>query len=94
MTDAAVVNEQDRGEHDKEVTIYVNTRPKVVHEKELTFTMVVRLAFPTAPFGDNTAYTVTYRRGKGDKPEGIMVEGDSVKVKEGMVFDVSATDKS
>jgi Multiubiquitin len=39
-------------------------------------------------------FTVTYRRGEGNKPEGTLVEGETVKVKEGMIFNVTATDKS
>lgn len=42
----------------------------------------------------NIIYTVTYRRGEGKKPEGTLVEGESVKVKDGMIFDVTRTDKS
>jgi len=32
--------------------------------------------------------------GHGSKPEGTLVEGDTVKVKEGMIFNVARTDKS
>lgn len=79
---------------EKEFTIIVNAREKIVTAKELTFAEVVALAFPTAPYGANTAYTVAYRKGEGNKPEGTLVEGKSVKVKEGMIFNVTATDKS
>lgn len=79
---------------DKDFTITVNGRPKVVTQKELTFAEVVALAFTNPPTGENIVFTVTYRRGEGNKPEGSMVEGDTVKVKEGMIFNVTATDKS
>jgi hypothetical protein len=39
-------------------------------------------------------YTVTYRKGDGHKPEGTLTEGERVKVKDGMIFNVTATDKS
>ena len=39
-------------------------------------------------------YSVTYERGHGNKPEGILVPGASVKVKQGMVFHVSTTGQS
>ena len=39
-------------------------------------------------------FTVTYRRGRGDKPEGTLVEGGQVRAKNRMVFNVTATDKS
>jgi hypothetical protein len=80
--------------HDKEYTIVVNTREKTVYTKELTFEEVVELAFSPPPTGPYVVITVTYRRGHGDKPEGTLVAGQTVKVKEGMVFNVTATDKS
>ncbi|WP_408626473.1 multiubiquitin domain-containing protein [Amycolatopsis thermoflava] len=39
-------------------------------------------------------FTVTFRRGSGHKPEGTLRPGETVKVKEGMIFNVTATDKS
>jgi multiubiquitin len=78
----------------KERTVIVNGRSKVVNTKELTFAEVVALAFDTVPTGQNVMFTVTYRRGHGNKPEGTLIEGQSVKVKEGMIFNVTATDKS
>jgi hypothetical protein len=78
----------------KEITIVVNGRSKVVTDKDISFAEVVALAFDSVPTGPNIVFTVTYRRGHGNKPEGTMVEGDTVKVKEGMIFNVTATDKS
>jgi hypothetical protein len=77
-----------------ETTIIVNGREKVVASKELTFDQVVALAYDNPPSGPNWVFTVTYRRGHGQKPEGSLVEGGTVKVKEGMIFNVTATDKS
>lgn len=78
----------------KDVTIVVNGTQKTVAKDDLTFDEVVKLAFETPPYGANTLFSVTYRRGHGNKPEGILAPGESVKVKEGMIFDVTATDKS
>lgn len=83
--------EQD---HSKEFTIIVNARQKVVTEKELSFAEITDLGFDTPPTGQNIIFTVTYRRGEGNKPEGSLYEGESVKIKEGMIFNVTATDKS
>jgi hypothetical protein len=80
--------------HDKETTIIVNGREKDVTEKELSFDQLVALAFTNPPTGANIVFTITYRRGHGDKPEGTLIEGQSVKVKDGMIFNVTATDKS
>jgi hypothetical protein len=88
--------ETDHGQqdHEKEFTITVNGRQKVVTTRELSFTEVVALAFDDPPTGPNFVFTVTYRRGQGNKPEGTLVEGETVKVKDGMIFNVTATDKS
>ncbi|MBI5676234.1 MAG: multiubiquitin domain-containing protein [Nitrospirae bacterium] len=77
----------------KEFTIIVNGREKVVTGKEISFSQVVELSFGTTS-KPNTIYTVTYKRGEGNKPEGTMVDGDIVKIKNGMIFNVTATDKS
>ncbi len=43
----------------------------------------------------NVAYTVTYSYKKGHhNDKGILVKGDSVKLKEGMVFNVTRTTRS
>jgi hypothetical protein len=74
--------------------IIVNGQQKTVETHELSFDQVVALAFDPVPSGPNVMFTVTYRRGHGEKPEGTLTEGESVKVKDGMIFDVTATDKS
>ena len=60
---------------------------------ERGYEAVVALAYPTAPAGENVEFTVMYQRGEGNK-DGTLVAGQSVKVKDGMVFDVTPTDKS
>lgn len=76
------------------VTIVVNTRDVTVDRGELFYEELVAIVFPQAPTGPNVLITVTYRRGHGDKPEGSLLPGQTVKVKDGMKFVVSATDKS
>lgn len=78
----------------KEFTVVVNGRQKTVTTKELTFDQVVALAFDNPPTGPNIVFTITYRRAHENKPEGTLVGGGTVKVKDGMVFNVTATDKS
>lgn len=75
-------------------TIIVNGREKIVTQHELSYVDVVRLAFDNPQFNENIVYTVTYKRGPDDRREGTMVEGDTVKVKPGMIFNVTRTDKS
>lgn len=85
-----------QNDHDpKTVTIIVNGRQKTVAKNaELSFDQIVALAFENPPTGDGIQYTVQYTRGHGDKPSGTLVEGQSVKVKEGMEFDVTSTNRS
>jgi hypothetical protein len=76
------------------VTIIVNGRAHEIRKAEISFAEVVDIAFPGQVQGGNIVFTVTYKRGRGDKPEGELVEGQSVKVKDKMVFNVIRTDKS
>jgi hypothetical protein len=87
-------NKHEEQGHNKEFTIIVNGRQKVVTAKELSFAQIVALAFDNPPTGPNIVFTITYRRGEGHKPEGTLVEGETVKIKDGMIFNVTATDKS
>jgi hypothetical protein len=83
------------GDREKTITIIVNGREKTVTERELTFDQVVKLAFDNPPYGTNTLFTITYRKsGSEHQPEGHLVEGGTVKVKKGTIFNVTATDKS
>lgn len=74
--------------------IVVNGEAKEFEGKIISFTEIVELAYGKVSDNDRTITTVTYARGHGNKPEGSMVEGDTVRVKEGMVFNVVRTDKS
>jgi Multiubiquitin len=74
--------------------VVVNGRRKKVHTNRLTFDEVVRLAFDPPPHGDGVQITVQYTRGPEHKPSGTLVEGQSVKVRDGMEFDVTATNRS
>lgn len=84
----------DEPEHDKEFNIIVNGRPKTVTSKIQTFEDIVKLAFGTIADGDSTIYTMTYKKNGGNKPEGTLVAGDKIKIKSGVIFNVTATDKS
>lgn len=84
----------EKGKPGKEYTIVVNGREKTVTTTELGEDDLVALAYENPPTGEMICFTITYRRGQGNKPEGTLDEGDSVKLKEGMIFNVTATDKS
>ncbi len=84
----------EKGKPAKEYTIVVNGREKTVTATELGEDDLVALAYENPPTGELICFTITYRRGQGNKPEGTLDEGDTVKLKEGMIFNVTATDKS
>lgn len=83
-----------QGDKDKEFIIIVNATPKAVEGRDLSFIEVVHLEFPNATIQGNIIYTVTYKKGPNSNKEGSMDIGDIVKLKRGMIFNVSATDKS
>lgn len=74
--------------------IIVNGREKQWNEKTISFSQVVILAFGTYDNNPSKVYTVTYDKGPRENPEGSMVKGDIVFIKNKMVFNVTATDKS
>lgn len=78
----------------KEFTIIVSGQKKLVATKKLSFDQLVHLRFDPVPQGPNVLFTITYRRGPRANPEGTLLPGESVKIKDGMVFNVRATDKS
>lgn len=84
------------GEKEKtdEISIIINGKEKLVLEKKLSFIDVVILAFGIMSTEVNTIYTMTFKRGEEKKREGSLVEGDTIRVKAGMIFNVTATDKS
>jgi hypothetical protein len=46
------------------------------------------------PAGPNVQFTVTYRKEPRQNHEGSMTEGETVRIKDGMIFDVTETNKS
>lgn len=78
----------------KSVTIIVNGTPNEWPKGEITYAEVVSLAFPDSQQHLEITYSVKYKNGHGDKPEGILAPGASVKVKEGMIFTVTETGQS
>ena len=81
-------------ENKKMVTIYVEGTPHEWPKGEITYAEVVTLEVPNYPQHPEITYSVKYKKGDGNKPEGILAPGESVKVKEGMIFNVSETGQS
>lgn len=74
--------------------IVVNGRRRDVHKSQLTFDEIVKLAFDNPPQGEFICLTITFRGGDSSKPEGTLLEGETIKLVCGMIFNVTATDKS
>ena len=90
-----IAEAEKHGKAEQTVSIIVNGRAKtVLKNQEITFDQIVLLAFPNPPTGDGVQFTVQYTRGHGHKPTGTLVEGQSIKVKDGMEFDVTPTNRS
>lgn len=87
-------NFPEPAQHEHEYKIIVNGREKTVGSHELSFDAVIRLAFDPVPTGPNIVFTVSYRHAAGHKPDGTLVEGETVMIKDGTIFNVTATDKS
>ena len=77
-----------------QVKLIVNLREKKWEKKKISFEQVVKLAYPTPPAGQMIEYTVTYHSGPRVNPEGTLLAGNKVNVKDGMVFNVQYADKS
>jgi len=78
----------------KTVTIIVEGSPHEWLKKEITYAEVVTLEVSNYASHPEITYSVIYKRGHGNKPQGVLVPGASVKVKEGMIFNVSETGQS
>jgi hypothetical protein len=85
---------QDDAVPGKHSEIIVNGRKKEVAASSLSYDEVVNLAFDNQPpRGENVIITVTYSKGSHNS-NGTLVSGESVEIKSGMVFNVTATDRS
>jgi hypothetical protein len=78
----------------KQITIIVNGRKREVTSRVLTFMQVVALAFDPLPSGPDWVFTVSYRKSASKPHEGTLTQGEDVKVRNGTVFNVTATNKS
>jgi len=78
----------------KKVTIIINADPFEVEKDEITYNEIVSMGFPDFPQHPERTYSVTYERGIGNKPEGILSVGGVVKTKNEMRFYVKHTGES
>lgn len=76
------------------VILIVNLKEKPWIEEKINFEQVIQLAYGSYDPRPERGYTVTYDRGPHQNPEGSMVLGNSVYVKNKMIFHVKQTDRS
>jgi hypothetical protein len=81
-------------QHPTHYKVIVNTREKTVDTRTLTFDQLIALAFSPQPAGPNIEYTITYRHGPPENREGELLKGQSVVIRDGIIFNVDFTDKS
>lgn len=78
--------------HHQSFTIVVNGRRRTITDHKLTYIEAVHLAYPGEQPSETVSFTVTYSNPHGK--EGSLVEGQEVKVHEGMILNVRKTDRS
>ena len=86
-------NQVDRTD-DKTFLITVNGRQRQVERDELSFDELVDLAFDDPAKGPQIVFTITFREAGGRIPEGELDEGQRLKVRDGMIINVTRTDQS
>ena len=78
----------------KTYEVIVNSRPRVIDDRHVTFEQIVQLAFP-GPHEDNVVFTMTYRHAASKPHAGELAAGGAVDVKKkGTVFNVTRTVQS
>lgn len=81
-------------EHQKEFHIIVNGRQKTAEKRKLSFNDLVKLAYDPVPTGTEVGFVITYAHGPHHNPEGSLSMRETVRIKNGMVFDVTPIDRS
>lgn len=74
--------------------IIVNGREETVAGSHISYAQLVALAFNPVPSGPDVIFTITYRKGPPENPKGTLPEGESVSIKNRMIFDVIQTNRS
>jgi hypothetical protein len=92
MSNDNQVKPHEPPDHGKIHTIIVNGRPRKIHEDKLSYIEVVHLVYPGEQPSDTVSFTVTYSNPHGK--DGSLVAGQSVKIQDGMIFNVHKTDRS
>jgi len=76
----------------KEISIIINGREYSINTKDISYDEILSLG-NIGTSSQNSIILVVFERAENDK-EGTLAPGDKIKVKDGMVFNVSTTNKS
>lgn len=74
--------------------IIVNGTKHTVAGPSVSFETVTAIAYPEPPAGAQLIFTVSYNRAVAPRAIGTLRAGESVTIKNGTIFNVTATDKS
>lgn len=74
--------------------VIVNAKPKSWVKDKISFDEVVILEYGSISTNLNVIYTINYVKGVPSKPNGTMVKGEVISVKNKMIFNVTQTNKS
>lgn len=87
-------NHHDRPE--EPITVIINGTDKIlpVGTRCLSYEDVVKLAYGKYDGASNIIYTVAYSNGPEENKKGVLVKGDTVFIKGGMIFNVGCSNKS
>jgi len=89
-----VLEKEEKKDDKKDLVIIVNAEEKVWHDKTISFEQLAAIAYGSYEDNEAITYSITYKRGMGNKPEGSLTKGQSVQVKDKMIFNVTRTNRS
>lgn len=78
----------------KEVSVFINGQRHMLEKIEISYEDIVTLAFGHYENNPNVVYTIIYLKGNNDKPKGEIVKGETIKLKDQMIINVTRTDRS
>ncbi len=76
----------------KATVIVINGRQREVNGQRISYSQIVQIAFPDDQADEAIDYTVAYANPHGK--DGTLVNGQDIHIKEGMIFNVSKTNRS
>lgn len=78
----------------KIIEVIMNGQPKSVAKENLTYQEIIELALGVFDANESISYTVLYFKGNESKPKGALVNGETLKIRNGIVINVTRTDRS